>query len=143
MNTSHYTIPELIRYVLNHSTDPIAIRLAEYLSKGEDVTHELRESLIDAGMDRETNTFDYGISPGSYIRNLEYDIEELRHDLDEAQSEVERLSTMTMVQAMSQLMAKCSDMEYKNRMLHNRIEALDYEHEKVKDKLNMWTILNR
>jgi tRNA U55 pseudouridine synthase TruB len=94
-------------------------------------------------MDRETNTFEYGVSPGSYIRTLEYDIEELRHDLNEAQSEVERLSTMTMVEAMSQLMAKCSDMEYKNRMLHNRIEALDYEHEKVKDKLNMWTILNR
>jgi predicted nuclease with TOPRIM domain len=143
MNTSYYTIPELIRYVLNHSSDPIAIRLAEYLSKGEDVTHELRESLIQAGMDTETNTFDYGVSPGTYIRNLEYDIEGLRHDLEESQREVERLSTMTMVEAMSQLIAKCSDIEYKNRMLHNRIEALDYEHEKVKDKLNMWTILNR
>lgn len=141
MRTDHLLIEELINHVLMFSTDPVARRLAQHITSG--LVDDLVDDLARAGMDAKTCMFDDIYSPGTYIRNLEYDVADLRTELDKAHNEVERLSTRTMLSVMQELQHEVDEVRAGMQRQNANIRALEEAKYELTKKLDMWSILNR
>lgn len=141
MQTDHLLIDELIDHVLMFSTDPVARRLAQHIAS--ETIDDLVDDLARAGMDAETCMFDDIYSPGTYIRNLEYEVADLRNSLDKAHDEIERLSTRTMLSVMAELQHEADEVRARMQRQNANIRALEEAKDELTKKLDMWSILNR
>ena len=141
MRTDHLLIEELIDHVLMFSTDPIARRLAHHIAS--ETIDDLVDDLARAGMDAKTCMFDDIYSPGTYIRNLEYEVADLRSTLDKANEELERLSTRTMLSVMQELQHEVDEVRAGMQRQNANIRALEEAKYELTKKLDMWSILNR
>ena len=141
MRTDHLLIEELIDHVLMFSTDPIARRLAHHIAS--ETIDDLVDDLARAGMDAKTCMFDDIYSPGTYIRNLEYEVADLRSTLDKANEELERLSTRTMLSVMQELQHEVDEVRAGMQRQNANIKALEEAKYELTKKLDMWSILNR
>ena len=141
MRTDHLLIEELIDHVLMFSTDPVARRLAHHIASG--LVDDLVDDLARAGMDAKTCMFDDIYSPGTYIRNLEYDVADLRDELDKANQELERLSTRTMLSVMQELQREADEVRVGMQRQYASIRALEESNAELTRKLDMWGRLNQ
>lgn len=141
MRTDHLLIEELIDHVLMFSTDPIARRLAHHIAS--ETIDDLVDDLARAGMDAKTCMFDDIYSPGTYIRNLEYEVADLQSTLDKANEELERLSTRTMLSVMQELQHEVDEVRAGMQRQNANIRALEEAKYELTKKLDMWSILNR
>lgn len=145
MNLSHLTDDELIDYVVKHDDDPIRVRLATYMQRKPGA---IIDDLGRAGMDETFCTFKSKVTyteylPGEYISHLEGEIEYIEEQLKEAQDELYKLQTRTVATLIEDLSAQLSKAEFRNRHLESEREAAKKNEQIMKEKLDMWAILNR
>lgn len=142
---------ELIRYLDLHSTDPVILRLVNILS---DTQGGLISDLVAFGMDPQTWTFradgynEY--YPGQYVNHLETEVDYYKKEADdwqfrydESRDECKRLSARSVAQLMSEMkeLVERSKAEAANETrIANKIRT---ENEELKDKINVWQILER
>lgn len=141
MRTDHLLIEELVDHVLMFSTDPVARRLAQHIASG--LVDDLVDDLARAGMDAKTCMFDDIYSPGTYIRNLEYEVADLQSTLDKANEELERLSTRTMLSVMQELQREADEVRVGMQRQYASIRALEESNAELTKKLDMWGRLNQ
>lgn len=140
----HLTDIEFIDYCLKFETDPKIVRLAKIMDNMPGI---ILDELEHAGMDPENCTFENTYSPGQYIRHLENEIEYLNRELSDTLAELEdckeQYETMTVCELINTLKEKAimanHKAEFHERQRHNAV----VEREEMKNKLDMWAILNR
>ena len=136
---------ELIDYTIKFDTDPVRVRLATYMDRHPGA---ILDDLDRAGMDPESCTFrdkdtcnDY--LPGQYITHLEGEIDYLHEQLKQALDEVEEMKTMNVSELIAMLRQEVLTEKYmREKAERSRYEA-QQEREEMKNKLDMWAILNR
>jgi hypothetical protein len=136
---------ELIDYTIKFDTDPVRVRLATYMERHPGA---ILDDLERAGMDETWCTFksketgaDY--LPGQYITHLEGEIEYLHEQLKQAYDEIESIKPMKVSELISQLREAITTEKFsRERAERSRFEA-EKEREEMKNKLDMWAILNR
>ena len=136
---------ELIDYTIKFDNDPVRVRLATYMDR---YPGAILDDLERAGMDEVHCTFrdkdtcnDY--LPGQYISHLENEIEYLHEQLKEAHDEIEELKPMSVSELIATLRQEILAEKYsKERAEQKRWEA-EKDREEMKNKLDMWAILNR
>jgi hypothetical protein len=146
MNLEILTDKELINWVVNHDRDPIRLRLANFIFEN---TEDIITDLEYAGMDRDSLLFENKFNPGDYIRHLrseiEYILDELRDttdELDEVRDELKGLKTMTVVNLISELKDKISDMDLKVRYAEFEREKAYKEVEETRAKMKVWRAIS-
>lgn len=150
MKHLNYTYRELVHHLDMYSTDPLVRKLIEFIVSGED---SVMSGLIDVGMDPTTyefsDSYEY-FTPGDYIEHLrkncdymEQDLYVAREDLEEEQEKRKRLETRTVAELlahMEEIVKRTkSDADNVNRM---NIK-LEQENDNLKDKINVWSIMER
>ena len=136
---------ELIDYTIKFDTDPVRVRLATYMDRHPGA---ILDDLEQAGMDPVWCTFrseENGNTylPGQYISHLENEIEYLHEQLKEAYDEIEELKPMSVSELIATLRQEILAEKYsKERAEQKRWEA-EKDREEMKNKLDMWAILNR
>jgi predicted nucleic acid-binding Zn-ribbon protein len=100
-------------------------------------------------MDRDSLLFEDKYNPGDYIRYLksevEYVLDELRDakdELDEVRDELKGLKTMTVVNLISELKDKISDMDLKVRYAEFEREKAYKEVEETRAKMKVWRAIS-
>jgi hypothetical protein len=139
------TDTELIDYTIKFDNDPVRIRLATYMDRHPGA---ILDDLERAGMDpiycnfRDKDTCnDY--LPGQYISHLENEIDYLQEQLDQALTEIEEMKTMKVSELIGQLRQEIvTEKHMRERAQRDRYEA-HKERDEMKNKLDMWAILNR
>ena len=140
----HLTDIEFIDYCLKFETDPKIVRLAKIMDNMPGI---ILDELEHAGMDPENCTFENTYSPGQYIRHLENEIEYLNRELSDTLTELEdakeKYETMTVCELINTLKDKAlmanHQAEVYERQRHNAV----VERDQMKNKMDMWAILNR
>ena len=136
---------ELIEYIIKHDVDPIRVRLATHMQR---VTGAIIDDLEDAGMDETFCTFrsvvtDTEYLPGQYISHLENEIEYLNQQREQDAKEIEELKARTIMDLIAELKQDIKSAEWaKQEAYKQRNEARENE-SRMKEKLDMWAILNR
>lgn len=144
------TYRELVHHLDLYSTDPLVRRLIDYIVGGEDT---VMSSLIDAGMDpmsyEFSDSYEY-YSPGQYIEHLRKLCDDVEQDLRIAQDD---LSDMTderdryKNRSVADLMASMSEevrRAHTDRDNANRVaRKYEQENDELKEKINVWTIMER
>lgn len=136
---------ELIEYIIKHDDDPIRVRLATHMQR---VTGAIIDDLEDAGMDETFCTFrsvvtDTEYLPGQYISHLENEIEYLNQQREQDAKEIEELKARTIMDLIAELKQDIKSAEWaKQEAYKQRNEARENE-SRMKEKLDMWAILNR
>jgi hypothetical protein len=136
---------ELIDYTIKFDNDPVRVRLATYMDRHPGA---ILDDLERAGMDQTDCTFrdkdtcnDY--LPGQYISHLEDEIDYLEEKLAEAYKEIEEMKTMKVSELIEQLRQEILTEKYmREKAEKSRYEA-HQEREEMKNKLDMWAVLNR
>lgn len=136
---------ELIDYTIKFDSDPIRVRLATYMDRHPGA---ILDDLERAGMDEVHCTFrdedtcnDY--LPGQYIIHLKDEIQYLQEQLNQALTEIEEMKTMKVSELIGQLRQEVvTEKHMRERAERSRYEA-HQEREQMKNKLDMWAILNR
>jgi hypothetical protein len=136
---------ELIDYTIKFDNDPVRVRLATYMDRHPG---SILDDLERAGMDpiycnfRDKDTCnDY--LPGQYISHLEDEIDYLEEKLAEAYKEIEEMKTMKVSELIEQLRQEILTEKYmREKAEKSRYEA-HQEREEMKNKLDMWAVLNR
>jgi hypothetical protein len=136
---------ELIDYTIKFDNDPVRVRLATYMDRHPGA---ILDDLERAGMDpvycnfRDKDTCnDY--LPGQYISHLEDEIDYLQGQLNQALDEIEEMKTMKVSELIGQLRQEITTEKHmRERAEKSRYEA-HKEREEMKNKLDMWAILNR
>ena len=145
MNVNHLTDDELIDYVIKYDDDPIRVRLATYMERKPGA---IIDDLERAGMDETFCTFKSKVTyteylPGEYINHLEGEIEYIEEQLKEAQDELYKLETRTVAILIEDLSNQLRKAEFRNKQIESEREAAKKNEQIMKEKLDMWTILNR
>ena len=145
MNISNLSDNELIEYVIKHDDDPVRIRLATYMDRHPGA---ILDDLERAGMDETHCTFrdkdtcnDY--LPGQYIIHLEGEISYLQEQLDQAYKEIEELKPMSVSELIEQLRQEITTEKFMRQAAERSRHNAHQEREEMKNKLDMWAILNR
>jgi len=125
-------------------------RLVDMLYIGE---NSVLEELIEEGMDPINQTFYYDheeLDPGTYIHHLKRDsayyqeeMEIAQRDLEEMTAERDRLSTRSVAALLTSMeeLVKRAKSETDNA---NRISRkVAQENDELKEKINVWTILEK
>ena len=139
------TDTELIDYTIKFDNDPVRIRLATYMDRHPGA---ILDDLERAGMDETFCTFKSKITyteylPGQYISHLEDEVSYLQEQLDQALGESEEMKTMKVSELIGQLRQEVvTEKHMRERAERSRYEA-HQEREEMKNKLDMWAILNR
>jgi hypothetical protein len=136
---------ELIDYTIKFDTDPVRVRLATYMDRHPGA---IIDDLERAGMDETYCTFKSKITysdylPGQYINHLEEEVRFLQEQLEEAQNEIEKLKPMKVSELIAQLREAITTEKFSREREERSRYEMQQEHDKMKDKLNMWAILNR
>lgn len=136
---------ELIDYTIKFDNDPVRVRLATYMDRHPGA---ILDDLERAGMDETFCTFKSKITyteylPGQYISHLEDEVSYLQEQLDQALTEIEEMKTMKVSELIGQLRQEVvTEKHMRERAERSRYEA-HQEREQMKNKLDMWAILNR
>ena len=145
MNLNHLTDNELIDYIIKNDDDPIRVRLATHMQR---VSGAIIDDLLDAGMDDTWCNFRSDINggeyhPGQYIRHLENEVDYLQNEVSQNLKEIENLKARTIMDLISELKQEIKTAEWsRDEAIRERNHAK--EHESImKNKLDMWAILNR
>jgi hypothetical protein len=136
---------ELIDYTIKFDNDPVRVRLATYMERHPGA---ILDDLERAGMDETFCTFKSKITyteylPGQYINHLENEVDYLQEQLAEALEEIEKMKPMRVSELIAQLREQVlTERHGRERAEQSRHEA-HQEREDMKNKLDMWAILNR
>jgi hypothetical protein len=136
---------ELIDYTIKFDNDPVRVRLATYMDRHPGA---ILDDLERAGMDETFCTFRSVVTcteylPGQYISHLENEIEYLQEQLKQAHDEIEEMKPMKVSELIEQLRQGITTEKFmREREERKRWEA-EKEREEMKQKLDMWAILNR
>jgi hypothetical protein len=147
---NYLTYSELVHYLDLTTTDPQVRRLIDFIIAGENT---VLEQLIEEGMDPITQTFYYdhdNLDPGAYIHHLKRDCAHFEEEMDIAQRELEemtaernRLSTRSVAELLANMEETVkrsrADVEHAIRIQRKT----EQENEELKDKINVWTIMER
>jgi hypothetical protein len=136
---------ELIDYTIKFDNDPVRVRLATYMDRHPGA---ILDDLERAGMDQTDCTFrdkdtcnDY--LPGQYITHLEGEISYLQEQLDQAYKEIEELKPLSVSELISQLRQEITTEKHMRESAERSRYNAHQEREEMKQKLDMWAILNR
>lgn len=142
MNLDFLTDDELIRYLDNHSTDPLIRRLVKIFVENDDM---IFKQLVDAGMDRDGRfETDYEYKPvGEYIEYLRSEVayyqreaEELEYKLDDEKEKSKSLGARSIVEVMAELREQIRFVDQKaqiaERERQQAVEARDLAREQLK-----------
>lgn len=136
---------ELIDYTIKFDNDPVRVRLATYMDRHPGA---ILDDLERAGMDETFCTFKSKITyteylPGQYISHLEDEVSYLQEQLDQALGEIEEMKTMKVSELIAQLRQEVLAEKYAREAAErNRYKAQE-DREEMKNKLDMWAVLNR
>lgn len=145
MNLNHLTDNELIDYVIKHDSDPIRVRLATHMQR---VVGAIIDDLELAGMDDTYCEFRSVVTegrylPGQYISHLEGEIEYLNMQREQDAKEIQELKARTIMDLIAELKQDIKSAEWaKDEAYKERNQARENE-SRMKEKLDMWAILNR
>jgi hypothetical protein len=144
----NYTYQELVHYLDISTTDPLVRKLIDFIITGENT---VLEQLIEEGMDPVTQTFYHDheeLDPGTYIHHLKRDsdyyqeeMEIAQNERDEEQVKRKRLETRSVADLLASMeeIVKRSKAEVDNA---NRIQRkTEQENDELKEKINVWTIM--
>ncbi len=136
---------ELIDYTIKFDTDPVRVRLATHMER---VTGALIDDLEKAGMDETFCTFRSVVTeteylPGEYIRHLESEVEYLNDQLADALKEVKELQARSIMDVMAELKQEIKSAEWGMREAYRELDKARENEANMKNKLDMWAILNR
>lgn len=143
MNLLAMSEREMVNYLDLCSDDPVIKRLLSMISFTQEEYEDLVDNLVDAGMDREYLVFNGMTSPGSYIRDLENQVEDLERENSDLSEELDSLKTKTVVELIHELKEDRLRMEHYVRESQSDNEFLRKRTEQLEEKLNMWTIMNK
>lgn len=136
---------ELIDYTIKFDNDPVRVRLATYMDRHPGA---ILDDLERAGMDpvycnfRDKDTCnDY--LPGQYISHLENEIEYLNEQLKQALDEIEEMKPMKVSELIEQLRQEVLTEKYMRETAERSRYNAHQEKEEMKNKLDMWAVLNR
>lgn len=142
MNLDFLTDDELIRYLDNHSTDPLIRRLVKIFTENDDM---IFRQLVDAGMDKDGRfETDYEYLPvGQYIDHLRGELayyqreaEELEYKLEDEKEKSKRLGARSIVEVMAELKEQINAVDQKARIAERErqqaVEARDLAREQLK-----------
>ena len=136
---------ELIDYTIKFDNDPVRVRLATYMERHPGA---ILDDLERAGMDQSDCTFrdkdtcnDY--LPGQYIIHLEDEIRYLQEQLHDALDEIESMKPMKISELIEQLRQGITTEKYMREKAERQRWQAEKEREEMKQKLDMWAILNR
>lgn len=148
MNYENLSVKELIHYLDLYHEDPLVRRLAVALRE-----ESLIEELEAVGMDPDTKAFrddgwDYR-SPGEYIQHLRNEIDYYVRERNEAEdrvleleSEIKRLSTMSIVNFIADVKHKLDMNNLETARANNRAEAEREARKESEQKFEFWEKLN-
>ena len=136
----HLTDTELIDYTLKYDTDPVRVRLAKVMDNTSGI---LLDGLEFAGMDSETWLFENTWDAGQYIHHLKAEVDYLNDELEQAQNKIEDMKTKTVLELIDELKKSIAGAEQRIRAADNAKERAYKERDEMKNKLDMWAILNR
>ena len=144
----HLTYRELVHYLDLYSTDPVVRQLIGFILNGED---SVMSRLIEEGMDPATYEFSEDheyFSPGEYIEHLrkcrqsaEDDLYLAQRDLDDAQHEVDRLKTRSVMQLLHEVERERTLSREKAYEANVKSERLERENAELKEKINVWKVM--
>lgn len=148
MNYNAMTDLELLHYLDVYSDDPLIRRLIDVLTR---TRGEIISDLEEAGMDPQTWTFGDGwnkMFPGQYITDLEkqlqYAEEELEHakyQRDEAEKERDELKTRSLMDFVQEVWQekRTNDLLVKEAIA--TVNTYKKENEELKEKINVWRVM--
>ena len=145
MNLNHLKDNELIDYVIKYDDDPVRLRLATYMDRHPGA---ILDDLERAGMDEVHCTFrdedtcnDY--LPGQYINHLKDEIHYYKEQLEQALNEIEELKPMSVTDLIAQLRQEILAEKYARESAERSRYKAQQDRDEMKEKLDMWAILNR
>ena len=136
----HLTDNEFIDYCLKFETDPKVVRLAKIM---DNMPGQIINSLKDAGMDPETCTFENIYDAGEYIRHLEDEIDYLNRELSGVQEQLAERETLTVSELINELRHIAMNANRRAEMYIDERNFAVKQREEMKNKMDMWAILNR
>jgi predicted RNase H-like nuclease (RuvC/YqgF family) len=136
---------ELIDYTIKFDNDPVRVRLATYMDRHPGA---ILDDLERAGMDETFCTFRSIVTeteylPGQYITHLEGEISYLQEQLDEAYKEIEELKPMKVSELIEHLRQEITTEKHLYQQANRSRYEAEQKCEEMKNKLDMWAILNR
>ena len=136
----HLTDIEFIDYCLKFETDPKIVRLAKIMDNMPGI---ILDELEHAGMDPENCTFENTYSPGQYITHLENEIEYLNRELSDTQEKLAERETLSVSELINELRDIAMGANRRTEIYVNERDIAVKQREEMKNKLDMWAILNR
>ena len=136
---------ELIDYTIKFDTDPVRVRLATFMDR---YPGAILDDLERAGMDetfctfRDKDTYTEYL-PGQYISHLEEEVRYLQEQLHDALDEIESMKPMTVTELIATLRQEILAEKYRKEDAERKRWQAEKEKEEMKDKMDMWAILNR
>jgi hypothetical protein len=136
---------ELIDYTIKFDNDPVRVRLATYMDRHPGA---ILDDLERAGMDESRCTFrdpddSNTYLPGQYIIHLREEVRYLKEQLHQALDEIEELKPMKVSELISQLRQEITTEQFRSQNAEKSRYEAHKEREEMKNKLDMWAILNR
>lgn len=149
MNYNSMTDTELLHYLDLYSDDPLIQRLIGVLSRTQGA---LIKDLEDAGMDPHSWTFDDGWhqqSPGQYIQELRHELDSAESELDLAQHELEQVSKERDQLAARGVMELIDEVNVIRKQANAKAAAAQQdadrvreENDKLREQIDMWALMN-
>lgn len=145
MNLNNLSDNELIDYIIKHDNDPIRVRLATHMQR---IAGAIIDDLERAGMDETFCEFRSVVTegkylPGQYISHLEGEIEYLNLQREQDAKEIQELQARTIMDLISELKQDIKSAEWAKQEAYKERNAARENENRMKEKLDMWAILNR
>lgn len=150
MNYNAMSDLELLHYLDLYSDDPLICRLVNVLTRTRGA---LVDDLVDAGMDAQHWTFGAGWtqqSPGQYIQELRHELDQAESDLRLAQSELadlederDRLKARSIMQFVEEVQQEKRAATHKVLAAQEETKRVAQENAKLREQIDMWGKLNR
>lgn len=149
MNYNAMSDTEFMHYLDIYNDDPVVRRLIGVLERTRGA---LVDDLVDAGMDARDWTFGDGWSkqsPGQYIHELRHQLDQAESDLRLAQSELadlederDRLKARSIMQFVEEVQQEKRAATHKVLAAQEETKRIAQENAKLKEKIDMWGRLN-
>ena len=145
MNLNYLSDNELIDHVIKHDSDLVRVRLATHMQR---VAGAIIDDLERAGMDPTYCNFRSIVNenkylPGDYISHLENEIEYLNQQREQDAKEIHELQARTIMDLIAELKQDITTAERNAERAHKERRDAQSREEDMKNKLDMWTIMNR
>lgn len=139
MNLNHLTDEELVQHVIKHDSDPIRLRLAQYM---DNMPGRILDGLERAGMDPETCLHENTYESGEYIEHLKSEIDFYERELMETKEKLAKRETMTVSELIAEL-HEAADRAYSQMAIANRkVREAEQEVETTRKKMKVWTAIS-